>query len=104
MEQIKLELQSDTKIPEELKDNDGFINLLKEKLNDYNGYSQECEGTFKIKDGNITDIDITGIALVPRFRDNDTNKLQPLVMELASQKDLNEIKNMIAFKKMKYLL
>lgn len=71
MEQIKLELQSDTKIPEELKDTDDFINLLKEKLKDYNGYSQECEGTFKIKDGKVTDIDITGIALVPRFRDND---------------------------------
>ena len=89
MEQIKLELQSE--IPEELKDNDGFINLLKEKLKDYNGYSQECEGTFKIKDGNITDIDITGIALVPRFRDND--KLQPLVMELASQKEKSDFQD-----------
>lgn len=76
MEQIKLELQSpqyiDTKIPEELKDTDGFINLLKEKLKDYNGYSQECEGTFKIKDGNITDIHLTGIALIPKFRDKET--------------------------------
>lgn len=75
MEQIKLEMQSGTKIPEEIKDYDEFLNLIKEKLKDYNdrliGYSQECEGTFKIKDGNVTDINITGIALVPRFRDND---------------------------------
>lgn len=62
-EQIKLELQSpqyiDAKIPEEMKDSDKFLNLIKEKLKDYNGYSQECEGTFKIKDGNVTDISIT---------------------------------------------
>ena len=73
MEQIKLEMQSGTKIPEEIKDSDEFLNLIKEKLKDYNdrliGYSQECEGTFKIKDGNVTDINITGIAFVPRFRD-----------------------------------
>ena len=77
MEQIKLEMQSPmyfgTKIPEEIKDSDEFLNLFKEKLKDYNdrliGYSQECEGTFKVKDGEVTDINITGIALVPRFRD-----------------------------------
>lgn len=67
MEQIKLEMQSpqyiDAKIPEEMKVPDDFINTLK----DYS-YSQECEGTFKIKDGNVTDINITGIALIPRFR------------------------------------
>ena len=73
MEQIKLEMQSGTKIPEEIEDSDEFLNRIKEILKDYNdrliGYSQECEGTFKIKDGNVTDINITGIALVPRFRD-----------------------------------
>lgn len=77
MEQIKLAMQSPmyfgTKIPEEIKDSDEFLNLIKEKLKDYNGYSQECEGTFKIKDGNVTDINITGIALIPRFRDNDND-------------------------------
>ena len=79
MEQIKLEMQSpqyiDAKIPEEMKVPDDFINLLKEKLKDFNnrviGFSQECEGTFKIKDGKVTDIDIKGIALIPRFRDKD---------------------------------
>lgn len=77
--QIKLEMQSpqyiDAKIPEEIKDTDGFLNLIREKLKDYNdrviGYSQECEGTFKIKDGKVTDIDIKGIAFIPRFRDKD---------------------------------
>lgn len=77
--QIKLEMQSpqyiDAKIPEEMKVPDDFINLLKEKLKEYNdrliGYSQECEGTFKIKDGNVTDINIRGITLIPRFRDKD---------------------------------
>lgn len=77
--QIKLEIQSpqyiDAKIPEEMKVPDDFINLLKEKLKDYNnrliGYSQECEGTFKIKDGEVTDINIRGITLIPRFRDKD---------------------------------
>ena len=79
MEQTKLELQSpqyiDTEIPEEIKDSDEFLNLIREKLKDYNnrivGYSQECEGTFKIKDGKVTDIDIKGIAFIPRFRDKD---------------------------------
>lgn len=74
-EQIKLELQSpkyiDARIPNEIKDSDEFLNLIKEKLKDYNdGFSQECEGTFKIKDGEVTDINITGIALIPRFGDN----------------------------------
>ena len=79
MEQTKLELQSpqyiDTEIPEEMKDSDEFLNTLREKLKDFNnrivGYSQECEGTFKIKDGKVTDIDIKGIAFIPRFRDKD---------------------------------
>lgn len=61
------------KVPEEIKDSDGFLNKLKEKLKDYNnriiGYSQECMGTFTVKDGNVTDINITGIALIPKFRD-----------------------------------
>jgi hypothetical protein len=59
-------------IPNYIKE---IINLLKEKLKDYNnrliGYSQECEGTFKIKDGEVTDINIRGITLIPRFRDKD---------------------------------
>ena len=79
MEQTKLELQSpqyiDTEIPEEMKDSDEFLNLIREKLKDFNnrviGFSQECEGTFKIKDGKVTDIDIKGIAFIPRFRDKD---------------------------------
>lgn len=79
MEQIKLELQSpqyiDARIPEEIKDSDEFLNLIKEKLKDYNdriiGYSQEYEGTFKIKDDKVTDIDIKGIVFIPRFRDKD---------------------------------
>ena len=78
-EQIKLEMQSpqyiDAKIPEEIKDSDEFLNLIKEKLKDYNdrliGYSQECEGTFKIKDDKVTDIHITRIAFIPRFKDKD---------------------------------
>lgn len=78
-EQIKLEMQSpqyiDAKIPEEMKDSHEFLNLIREKLKDYNnrliGYSQECEGTFKIKDGEVTDINIRGITLIPRFRDKD---------------------------------
>lgn len=61
------------KAPEEIKDTDEFLNILKEKLKDYNnriiGYSQECKGTFKIKDGKVTDIHLTGIALIPKFRD-----------------------------------
>lgn len=79
MEQIKLEMQSPLyfgdKVPEEIEDSDEFLNLIKEKLKDYNdsliGYSQECEGTFKIKDNKVTDIHITGIAFIPRFRDKD---------------------------------
>lgn len=78
-EQIKLELQSpqyiDTEVPEAIKDSDEFLNLIKEKLKDFNnrivGYSQECEGTFKIKNDKVTDIHITGIAFIPRFRDKD---------------------------------
>ena len=63
------------KAPEEIKDTDEFLNILKEKLKDYNdrliGYSQECEGTFKIKDGKVTDIDIKGIAFIPKFKDKE---------------------------------
>lgn len=78
-EQTKLELQSpqyiDTEVPEEIKDSDEFLNLIKEKLKDFNnriiGFSQECEGTFKIKDGEVTDINIRGITLIPRFSDKD---------------------------------
>lgn len=33
------------------------------------GCSQECEGTFKIKDGKVTDIHLTRVALIPKFKD-----------------------------------
>ena len=79
IEQIKLELQSPVyfgdKVPEEIKDTDEFLNTLKEKLKDYNdriiGYSQECMGTFTVKDGKVTDIHLTGIILIPKFRDKE---------------------------------
>lgn len=77
IEQIKLELQSPVyfgdKVPEEIKDTDEFLNKLKEKLKDYDnriiGYSQECMGTFTVKDGKVTDIHLTGIAFIPKFKD-----------------------------------
>lgn len=83
IEQIKLELQSPVyfgdKVPEEIEDTDEFLNKLKEKLKDYTnriiGYSQECMGTFTVKDGKVTDIHLTGIALIPKFRDDKDNKL-----------------------------
>lgn len=62
------------KIPEEMKIPVRFENEIKDFSDSLIGYSQECEGTFKIKDGNVTDINITWIALIPRFRDKDTNK------------------------------
>lgn len=79
VEQIKLEMQSPLyfgdKVPEEIKDSDEFLNLIKEKLKDYNdriiGYSQEYEGTFTIKDGKVTDIHLTGITFIPKFRDKE---------------------------------
>ena len=79
MEQIKLEMQRpeyiDAKVPEGIKGLDELLKIVKETLKDYSdrviGYSQEWEGTFKIKDGKVTDIDIKGIALIPRFRDKD---------------------------------
>ena len=49
-----------------------FLKLIREDCND--GLSQECEGTFEIKDGNVTDINITGIALILRFRDKNSDK------------------------------
>ena len=81
MEQIKLEMQSPLyfgdKVPEEIKDSDEFLNTLKEKLKDYGnriiGYSQECMGTFTVKDGKVTDIHLTGIALIPKFKDGENN-------------------------------
>ena len=77
IEQIKLELQSPVyfgdKVPEEIKDSDEFLNKLKEKLKDYDnriiGYSQECMGTFTVKDGKVTDIHLSGIVLIPKFKD-----------------------------------
>ena len=80
IEQTKLELQSrplyfGDKVPEEIKDTDEFLNTLKEKLKDYNnriiGYSQECMGTVTVKDGKVTDISLTGIALIPIFNDGE---------------------------------
>lgn len=81
IEQIKLELQSPVyfgdKVPEEIKDTDEFLNTLKEKIKDYNnciiGYSQECMGTFTVKDGKVTDIHLTGIVLKPKFKDGVMN-------------------------------
>lgn len=62
-EQTKLEMQSpqyiDAKIPEEMKIPVRFENEIKDFSDSLIGYSQECEGTFKIKDGNVTDINIT---------------------------------------------
>ena len=76
MGQIKLEMQSpkgfNVRISNEIKNSDRDLNLIKEILKDYNNCLidfQECEGTFKVKDGEVTDINITGIALVPRFGD-----------------------------------
>ena len=77
IEQIKLEMQSPLyfgdKVPEEIEDTDEFLNKLKEKLKDYNnriiGYSQECMGTFTVKDGKVTDIHLSGIVLIPKFKD-----------------------------------
>lgn len=43
-----------------------FLKLIREDYND--GFSQECEGTFKIKNGKVTEINVDGIALIPRFR------------------------------------
>ena len=69
IEQIKF----GDKVPEEIEDSDEFLNTLKEKLKDYNnriiGYSQECMGTFTVKDGKVTDIHLSGIVLIPRFKD-----------------------------------
>ena len=95
MEQIKLEMQSPMyfgdKVPEEINDSDEFLNLIKEKIKDYNdrliGYSQECEGTFEIKDGKVTDIHLTGIAFVPRFRDKDISGTCNIIeKELANER------------------
>lgn len=77
IKQTILEMQSPLyfgdKAPEEIKDTDEFLNALKEKLKDYNnriiGYSQECMGMFIVKDGKVTDIHLTGITLIPKFRD-----------------------------------
>lgn len=79
IKQTILEMQSPlyfgNKVPEEIKDTDDFLNILKEKLKDYNnriiGYSQECMGTFTVKDGKVTDIHLSGITLVPKFRDGE---------------------------------
>ena len=53
---------------------DVFLNTLKNKLIETNNkivdYSQEMNGTFKIKDGKITDIEITSISIVPIFKED----------------------------------
>lgn len=65
---ILLEDGMDTKYPHicanGLIDRKIFWNTVK-TLNELRELNQECEGTFKIKDGNVTDINITGIALMP---------------------------------------
>ena len=79
IKQTILEMQGSVcfgdKVPEEIKDTDEFLNILKEKLKDYNnriiGYSQECMGTFTVKDGKVTDIHLTGIVLIPKFKDKE---------------------------------
>ena len=63
----------DRSYEEKIADPDEFLDMLKEELKDYNdrliGYSQECKGTFKLKDGKVTDISISGIAFIPIFKD-----------------------------------
>lgn len=75
IKQTILELQSpkyiNARIPKDIKVPDGFVNELKEYSDRLIGCSQECEGTFKIKNGEIVDIHLTRIALIPRFRDKD---------------------------------
>lgn len=74
---ILLEEGTDTKFPyicaNGLIDRRTFWNTIK-ALNELRELDQECEGTFEIKDGNVTDINITGIALIPRFRDKNSDK------------------------------
>lgn len=74
---ILLEEGTDTKFPHiyanGLIDRRTFWNTIK-VLNELREHDQECEGTFEIKDGNVTDINITGIALIPRFRDKNSDK------------------------------
>lgn len=51
---------------------DEFDSMVAEQIKkDYGDHliSQECEGTFKIKDGKVTDISISKIAFTPIFRD-----------------------------------
>ena len=45
-----------------------YRRLISEKIKkDYDDHliSQECEGTFEVKDGKVTNINLSGIALVP---------------------------------------
>ena len=73
IKQTILEMQSskyiNDKIPKNIKVPDGFVNELKEYSDRLIGCSQECEGTFKIKNGEIVDIHLTRIALIPKFKD-----------------------------------
>lgn len=75
IKQTILEMQSqkyiNARIPKDIKVPDDFINELKDYSNRLIGYSQECEGTFKIKNGEIVDIQLTRIALMPKFRDKE---------------------------------
>lgn len=73
IKQTILEMQSpkyiNDKIPKNIKVPVGFVDKLKEYSNRLIDCSQECEGTFKIKDGEVTDIHLTGIVLIPKFKD-----------------------------------
>ena len=60
------------------KENEEIVILL----NELRELNQECEGTFKIKDRKVTEINVTGIALVPRFRDKDGDKEWPYMILL----------------------
>lgn len=71
---------TDTKFPHicanGLIDRRTFWNTIKalNELREHDQHDQECEGTFKVQDGKVTEIDITGIALIPRFRDKNSDK------------------------------
>lgn len=48
-----------------------YDRLISEKVKkDYDDHliSQECEGTFEVKDGKVTNINLSGIALIPARR------------------------------------
>lgn len=68
--ELQSQLWIDARIPKNIIVPYDFINTIKEKFkNDITDYSQECEGTFKIKDGKVTELNLTGVALIPRSKD-----------------------------------